>query len=292
MKEQDEKTVISIWGRITRREMLRRMALGGVGAGLYGLTNPLSAFGQTSKVQPVAAQVSGNAKLPYKAVEGQPFRRFAPPKGNFADLIKHDLKPDERNGKPKPRRRDAFWYSKPDGALGTAIYQYTQSPNHLSNSCGQAACATLLHRYNAIPDNLTGDAVTDRIYQTHAPETAAGSTMGKLVEALRFYGLQVYRANGAALGADVMKNFLKSSVAAGYPCVVLLDMRFPSQQQNAAYFGHYTVVFAYDEDEANGHVYLSNWDYSTWLNDWNTFKQAWTLKDYPSSSFPLIIGWK
>jgi hypothetical protein len=286
---ENDKMVTSVWGKISRRELLKRMSIGGIGAGLYGLSN-LSAFGQ--KPQTGAAQVSTKVKSPYKAVDGQPFRKFAPPKGDFADLVKDAAKPDEKNGKPKPRRRDAFWYSKPDGALGTAIYQYTQSPNHLSNSCAQAACATILHRYNALPEGLKGDAVTDRIYETHAPESAGGTTMGKLVAAMRAYGLQCYRANGAALGAEVMKNFLKQSVAAGYPCVVLLDMRAPARQEGAPYFGHYTVVFAYDEDETRGHVYLSNWDYATWLNDWDTFKQAWALKDYPSSSYPLVVGWK
>ncbi len=37
--------VTSVWGKITRRELLRRMAIGGIGASLYGLSN-FSAFGQ------------------------------------------------------------------------------------------------------------------------------------------------------------------------------------------------------------------------------------------------------
>jgi hypothetical protein len=139
---------------------------------------------------------------------------------------------------------------------------------------------------------LSGDAVTDQIYKTHPPETAGGTTINRLVEAIRSYGLQVYRGSGAEVGAEVMKNFLRTSVAAGYPCIVLLDMRFPTQQTNAAYFGHYVVVFAYDNDETRGHVYLSNWDYSEWSNDWGTFNKAWSMKDYPAVSYPIVVGWR
>lgn len=277
-----EKYVISIWGKISRRELFRRAAGAGFALGITLDT----AVGQR------AGAKLDIIKAPYNSIVGQPFREFAPPKGPIKDLFRNTTPKAEGKKPPGSRRRDSFWYSKPDNALGAAIYQYTQSANHLSNSCAQAACATLLHKFKAIPDGLTGDAVTDRIYQTHPPETPSGTTIPVLVNAIKDYGLNCWNGYGADYGEYQIRTTLRTWVAAGYPCVVLLDMRGPCNRPTDAFFAHYVAVFAYDEDEVNGHVYMSNWDYRSWGNSWTVIKQAWSLPDYPTRSYPLVIGWK
>lgn len=297
MNEQNDRLVTSVWGKITRREMLRRLAMSGLAIGLGEnlLSSRFSISAQEkAKQDKTLSETEGKIHSPYKDVDGQPFRKFTPPKPerSLAELFKKATKEDARDGKPSARRRDSFWYSKPDNARGTAIYQYTQSANHPSNSCAQAACATLLHKYGKIPAGLSGDAVTDKIYETHPPETAGGTTAARLVDAIRYYGLNCWRGSGADYGFEQIRSTLRTWVAAGYPCIVLLDMRYPTGLTNQGYFGHYVVVFAYDESETNGYVYMSNWDYKNWFNDWGTFKQAWSLKDYPAHAYPLVVGWR
>jgi Peptidase_C39 like family len=282
MNNEMDKNVISVWGEISRRELFQRLA----GIGL-AFSLPRLAAASTSR----SLGLSDEIGKPYHELDGQPFRDFTLPTGQAKDLFKGT------EGKPGPikqpvyRRRDAFWYSKPNSALGVNIFQYTQSPTHLSNSCAQAACATLLQKYGLVPAGLSGDAVTDRIYQTHPPDQTSGTTVPVLVSALNTYGLKSWSGYGADYGDDVMRRTLRNWVAAGYPCIVMLDMRAPCRITNGPFCGHYTVVFAYDDDETNGHVYLSNWNYNSWLNSWSVFKQAWSLPDYPARRYPLIIGW-
>ncbi len=275
--------VVSVWGAISRREFFERMAAAGLvlGLGGFGITR-----GQTERAK------NELIKAPYNPVNGQPFREFTPPRGDIKELFTNTKLKAAGKRPPGSRTRDAFWYSKPNSALGIDIYQYTQSANHLSNSCAQAACATLLHRFKAVPDSLTGDAVTDRIYQTHPPDQTAGTTIPVLVKAIKDYGLNCWNGYGAEYGESTIRATLKAWVAAGYPCVVMLDMRGPTKRMGEAYFGHYVAVFAYDEDETNGYVYMSNWDYKNWGNSWSVFKQSWSLPDFSTRSYPLIIGWR
>lgn len=288
MSDRQDDLVTSVWGRISRREMLRRLAASGLAVGLGGgLFDQLSA--QTKTVV-----ADGATRSPYLGINGQAFRPFEMPrvKGVAESIVKSSTRGDARDGRPPIRRRDSFWYSKPNNALGANIYQYTQSASYPSNSCAQAACATLLHKHGKLPPGLSGDAVTDLIYSTHPPEGASGTTMTLLVEMIRAYGLNAWRGNAAEYGYEVIRSALRTWVAAGYPCVVLLDMRYPLRRPETAYYGHYVVVFAYDENETNGYVYLSNWDYKSWANDWTTFKKAWSLPDYPAHAYPLIAGWR
>lgn len=280
MEDQNEKNIVSVWGKISRRELLLRLAAGGLALGL----------GETVVSQ--NGTDSDLIKAPYKPLDGQPFREFTPPQGPIADLFKGSPTKSAAIKLPKPRRRDAFWYSKPNSAVGVNIFQYTQSRNHLSNSCAQAACATLLHKYNLVPYGLSGDAVTDRIYGTHPPDQPAGTTVPYVVKAFKDYGLNCWNGYGAEYGEYAIRTTLKQWVAAGYPCVVLLDMRPPTGRTSDAFFAHYVVVFAYDENETTGHVYMSNWDYKNWSNSWPVFKRAWSLPDYPARSYPLMIGWR
>lgn len=290
----NEKQVVSVWGKISRRELLQRLAImgGALGVGqALGSLGPV--LGQSSSSQGAAKVLAqtGTIGTPYNAVAGQTFRPFEIPKGTIGDLVK-EQRTDKRDGTPRPRRRDSFWYSKPNNALGVNLFQYTQSATFPTNSCAQAACATLLHKHNILPAGLSGDAVTDRLYQTHPPEGGAGTTKGRLVTMMRDYGLKAWSGTGAESGFDDVRSGLRKWVAGGYPAIVLLDMRFPTNRPTQQYFGHYVVVFAYDEDETNGHVYVSNWDYKSWRNDWTTFKKAWSLPDYPAHSHSLILGWR
>lgn len=283
IKTNTDPHVISVWGTISRRDLFRRLLITGAAFGATSITDILAQRPLTH---------GDLVKAPYNPLNGQPFREFTPPKGDIRDLFVNTKVKAQGKRPPGSRKRDAFWYSKPNSALGIDIYQYTQSVNHLSNSCAQAACATLLHRFKAIPDGLAGDAVTDRIFQTHPPDQTAGTTIPVLVKAIKDYGLNCWNGYGAEYGEYTIRTTLRTWVAAGYPCVVLLDMRGPTQRPADPFFGHYVTVFAYDEDETNGHVYMSNWDYKNWGNSWRVFKQAWSLADYPTRAYPLVIGWR
>jgi hypothetical protein len=125
MEEQNDQLVTSVWGKITRRELLKRMAIGGLVAGVGGMTETL--WAQKKTVLPITPD-DAKIKSPYRDIVGQPFRKFAPPKGSLADLIKNAAKNDEKNGKPKPRRRDAFWYSKPNSALDSRFFNTLNHP--------------------------------------------------------------------------------------------------------------------------------------------------------------------
>jgi hypothetical protein len=271
--------VISVWGRISRRELFARLA--GASA-LFGSTAIADAFGQLSPPR-------DGMNKPHLAQMGQTFRPFTMPQGDAWIKAKGKFKNDRL---PKVRRRDAFWYSKPNAAYGFNIFQYTQSVNHPSNSCAQAACATLLHKFGKVPAGLSGDAVTDRIFQTHPPDVASGTYAQTLAKAVKDYGLNCWLGYGAEYGADTIKSTLRQWVAAGYPCAVLLDMRPPlGQSADSAFTGHWVVIFAYDDNESTGYVYPTNWDYKKWKNSWPVFKQAWSLNGYPSHAYPLLIGW-
>ncbi len=53
--------------------------------------------------------------------------------------------------------------------------------------------------------------------------------------------------------------------------------------------GHFVVVYAYNDT----HVFMTNWNYSKkngWLNDWETFKTAWSNPDGKMKHL-MAVGW-
>ena len=101
---QDNKDIVSVWGKISRRELFERMA--GVSLA-FGLTAFETAQAQT------ANKKSDIIQAPYNDLTGQPFREFTPPEGSARDLFKNT--PAKGGGKkPRIRRRDSFWPENPN----------------------------------------------------------------------------------------------------------------------------------------------------------------------------------
>ncbi len=119
--------VTSIWGTITRREMLRR-------AVHAGFLLPLQ------KSKPAAAVQAPTANL---TTTGQAFREFSTEPLLWQDskrkpeILVHTGKLFDKDGLPyTPKKtRDSSWLYKPGGATGKSIYQYT---NTQAVNCAQA----------------------------------------------------------------------------------------------------------------------------------------------------------
>lgn len=276
----ENEVVTSVFGKMTRREMLRRLAVSGLGIGLSGsgLFNAFAAAGNDSDVA-----------APAKEVAGTPFRPIRQYQSILDD--KFDINKYQKLGTPKPRRRDVSWFDKPSNSIGVSLLQFTNTPNYPMNSCAQAACATTLNFYKKAPTGLAGDAITDKIYTSHPPDGGErGTSFRHTVKILQDYGLQTWAGRSNELGEDVILEKMKTFVSQGHPCTVLLDMKFPRNEFDATgTLGHFVVVFAYTDT----HVFMTNWNYSKkggWLNDWATFKKAWSLPDSANHHL-LAVGW-
>lgn len=275
---QENEIVTSVFGKMTRREMLRRLAMSGLAVGLGG-SGIFEAFGQTKE----------KITAPPIEVGGTPFRPIAKYQPELD--AKFDITEFQKNKFPKPRRRDVSWFDKPSNSIGVSLLQFTNSPKYSSNSCAQAACATMLNFYKKAPADVTGDAVTDKIYSTHPPNGGErGTSFTFTVKILKDYGLQTWAGRSNETGADVMTEKLKTWISQGNPAIILLDMKYPEQDLSfEGVKGHFVVVFAYTDT----HVFLTNWNYKKqggWLNDWATFKKAWEMPDSQNHHL-LALGW-
>lgn len=275
---QDNEKVVSVFGTMTRREMLRCLAMSGLAIGLSG-----------SGLFETFAAGRNDVTEPPKEIGGTPFR----PIKRFQSLVddKLDIKTLQKNGEPRPRRRDTSWFDKPSNSVGVSLLQFTNTPTYPLNSCAQAACATLLNFYKKAPAGLTGDAITDKIYSTHPPNGGErGTSFTFTVKMIGDYGLKTWAGRSNELGEEVILQKMKTWVSQGQPCVVLLDMKYPQKMpETMGMLGHFVVVFAYTDT----HVFMTNWNYKKmggWLNDWDTFKKSWSL---PSSQnhHLLATGW-
>mgnify|MGYP001596344008 CR=1 FL=1 len=272
----ENEIVTSIWGKITRREMLRNLAISGFIVGLSGMG--------LNKV--LAA--SDDVLAPPKTVNGTPFRDIT----NFQTVQDEmfDIKKLQKNGQPKPRRREATWFDKPSNSLGVSLLQFTNSPLSPNNSCAQAACATLLTHYKKAPAGFTGDGITNEILRTHPPNGGErGTSFTFTQKILDDYGLKTWSGRSNELTEPVIINKLKTWVSQGFPCIVLLDMKIPLRQASGGTMGHFVTVFAYTDT----HVFMTNWNYKKsvgWSNDWTTFTQAWNLPDSQNHHL-LLAGW-
>jgi hypothetical protein len=280
MKNENE-IVTSVWGKITRREMLRNLAVSGLtlGLGVSGLSQIFAADVFTKPDDILA---------PPKAIQGTPFREITNFQTIEEDLF--DIKKLQKNGQPKPRTREAKWFDKPSNALGVSILDFTNSPLSSVNSCAQAACATLLNYHKKAPAGFTGDGITNEILRTHPPNGGARGTSFYFTEKiLTEYGLKTWAGISNDMSEQVLTEKLKNWISQGFPCIVLLDMKIPMHLAGTGTMGHFTTVFAYTDT----HVFLSNWNYKKvggWANDWETFKKAWSLPD-SQMHHPLLAGW-
>lgn len=273
----EKEIVTSVWGKITRREMLRNLAISGLTIGLSGtgLGNVL-----TSKLDDVLS--------PPKEIGGTPYRDIA----NFQTFDEQffDIKKLQKNGMPKPRKRDTSWFDKPSNSVGVSLLQFTNTPASPVNSCAQAACATLLNFHKKSPAGFTGDGITNEILRTHPPNGGARGTSFYFTEQiLSEYGLKTWAGISNDVSEQVLTEKLKTWISQGFPCIVLLDMREPMRQMAVGTMGHFTVVFAYTDT----HLFMTNWNYKKnggWANDWATFMKAWSMPD-SKIHHPLLAGW-
>lgn len=278
MKEENE-LITSVFGKVTRRELLRQLAFSGLAVGL-GTRGLSAAFASTAM---------DDALAPPKPLGGTPFRDIARAQ-TFVDE-KFDIGGFQKNGTPKPRTRDVSWFDKPSNAVGISIMQFTNSPNSPLNSCSQAACATLLNFYKIAPTGLTGDAITDKIYSQFPPDGGErGTSFRQTVKQMEAFGLKTWSGRSNELGEAIMLEKLKTYVSQGRPCTVLVDMKAPKKlPAGGGMQGHFVDVFAYTDT----HVFMTNWNYSKkngWLNDWDTFKTAWSLPDSQNHHL-MAVGW-
>jgi hypothetical protein len=225
---------------------------------------------------------------PPKPLGGTPFRDIRNYQ-TFADE-KFDIKALQKFGTPKPRTRDTSWFDKPTGALGVSLLQFTNTPTYPLNSCAQAACATMLNFYKMAPAGLTGDAITDKIYSTLPPDGGErGTSFRQTVKTMEIFGMKTWSGRSNELGESTIIEKLKTNVSQGRPVIVLVDLRKPQGITGTGMLGHFVVVFAYTDT----HVFMTNWNYSKkkgWLNDWETFKIAWSLPDSQNHHL-MAIGW-
>lgn len=299
MSRLKTELVTSIWGTVSRREMLRILGIGGVGLGLSDIA-PTKNEAYAANYQTSSSQ--GKIKIQLPQPKGLPYREIPAPTSSLEKIQQLNpalftkpenfARPITRYGMPNiTNQLAAFPYSKPGGAVGRDIFQYTNVPDHPRDSCAQAACATLMHLYNLIPDGLTGDAVTERVYATHPPDVQgdnAGTTGNRLAEAVQDYRMKCWSGGGATVEDAVIFDTLKNWVSHGYPCAVLLDLTQVVSIPGSDYWGHWTVVFAYDANS----VYLTNWDYNRFRNDWTSFSKAWKLPaQYDQHRYWIVIGW-
>lgn len=277
MKDNNDM-VTSVFGLISRRELLRYVAGVGLGFGLGG--------GSLLRAPLISAV--GDAAPPPKALGGTPFREITKMMTFYDE--KFDIKLFQKAGTPKPRSRDTSWLDKPSNALGVSLLQFTNPASITANSCSQAATATVLNFYKQAPRGLTGDAVTEKIYAEYPPDGGEkGTSFRHTVKTMESYGLKTWSARSNELGVDTMIEKLKTYVSQGRPCTLLLDMRAPKRSTGSGTDGHFVVVYAYNDT----HVFMTNWNYSKrngWLNDWATFKTAWSLPD-GHSHHSMAVGW-
>lgn len=107
-------------------------------------------------------------------------------------------------------------------------------------------------------------------------------------QAIQAYGMKCWAGGGATVSDQVIAKTLQQWVAAGYPCVLLLDMTQVTNVPGSQYWGHWAVAFAFDAN----HVYLTNWDYTAFRNDWTSFYSAWKLPTvYNDRRYWMVIGW-
>lgn len=278
MKNENE-TVTSVWGKITRREMLRNLAVSGLALGLgnSGLSRLVNA---QSRVSDILA--------PPKEIGGTPFRDITKFQSFEEDVF--DSKTFQKNGMPKPRRRDTSWFDKPSNSVGVGLLQFTNSPTSPLNSCAQAACATLLNFHKKAPAGFAGDGITNEILRTHPPNGGERGTSFNFTKTiLDTYGLKTWAGISNDMSEQVMTEKLKTWISQGFPCIVLVDIKIAKKQTGTGTLGHFTVAFAYSDT----HVFLTNWNLKKvggWANDWETFMKAWSLPD-SKMHHPLLAGW-
>jgi hypothetical protein len=273
-----DETVTSVFGKISRRELLKQLAFSGLALGLGG----------SQIARALTTRVDDDPLPPPKPIVGLPFRDIR----RFQTYIddKFDIRPFQSAGVPKPRTREVSWLDKPTNAAGVGIWQFTNTPSFPLNSCAQAAVATMLNFYKMAPPGLKGDAITDKIYTEHPPDGGErGTSFRKLVNTKNAYGMKTWSGRSNELGEETMIEKLKTYVSQGRPVTVLVDLKEPQGIKGSGILGHFAVVFAYSDT----HVYLTNWNYSKrkgWKNDWDTFKIAWSLPEAPNHHM-MAVAW-
>ncbi len=276
MKNENE-IVTSVFGKITRRELFRRLAISGLAIGLTGAES-FSTF----------AAPPDDALAPPKVLGGTPFREITRHQSFLDD--KFDIASLQKSGTPKPRTRDTAWLDKPSNAVGVSLLQFTNTPTSPMNTCAQAACATVVNFNKLAPAGLSGDAITDKIYSTHPPDGGErGTSFRFTVKTMEEYGLKTWSGRSNELGEAVMIEKLKTYVSQGRPCTLFVDLRKPQRVNSEEMLGHFVVVYAYSDT----HVFMTNWNYSKkkgWLNDWATFKEAWSLPEAKYHHM-MAVGW-
>ncbi len=132
-----------------------------------------------------------------------------------------------------------------------SIWEYTNDgAKNTSNTCGQAAIATLLTYHKLYPAVKDGSLIR-KLEKAFPPDGylgMVGTSWQRMTSMAKNYHLKPSWGKGEA--------DLRSWVAAGYPVVVMMDVARDQGGWNLDRGGHWTVVYAYDKN----FYYCTNWE--------------------------------
>src|SRR5688500_8385713 len=113
---RENEIVTSVFGKMTRRDLLKQLVVSGLAIGLTG----------SDLATALAGPSLDDATPPPKEIGGTPFREIARYQSYMDDRF--DLRAFQQNGTPKPRTRDVSWFDKPSNATGVSLLQFTNTP--------------------------------------------------------------------------------------------------------------------------------------------------------------------
>lgn len=156
-----------------------------------------------------------------------------------------------------------------------SIYQqdnFAPAPVDADRSCGQAAIATVLTFYGKLPQDDSGQTVTD-IWNAYEPNVPGdGTNWDQMQRAIEGYGMNAYWGTG--------EEELKSYIRGGRPAIVMVDVGAVSNRWG----GHWIVAYAFDDYG----IYVTNWAFGTTRDGyltWGEFRTAWGLDPNPNSAW-------
>jgi hypothetical protein len=144
------------------------------------------------------------------------------------------------------------------------IWQYTNYTVDVDNTCGQAAVATILTNYEILRED-PGESVLADIYNRFPPDLplGKGTSPGRMQSSLR----EGWRVDSKWIGGE---DELKKWISNRYLVILLLDVGRIPKIWEGNWGMHWTVAFAYDDEN----IYLTNWP-DNGRCSWSSLSRAW-----------------